>query len=44
MSHNEDTKNIIITRKKAKENPKLKEQVCQGNRESSNTFQRSAKT
>ena len=27
MSYNEDTKNIIITRKKAEDNPKLKEQV-----------------
>ena len=36
MSYNEITKNIIITRKKAEENPKLK--VGQKNRQSSNIF------
>ena len=33
-------KNIIITRKKAEENPKLKEQMGERNHESSNIFER----
>ena len=44
MSYNEDTKNIIIIRKKAEVNQKLKEQVGERNRESLTIFQRRAKT
>ena len=39
-----DTENIVITRQKATENPKLKEQVRERYRASANIFQQSAKT